>query len=129
MLKWAHLIVIITFFTAFYGFHLIARAVSVMGKIIFWPFCILAAVAFSLTEKNRNTNRYSTHNPKNSNIMDNLNIKGNWNEKKGKLKQKYAELTDNDLRYAEGKEEELVGRVQQRLGTSRKETENIIRSA
>ena len=59
--------------------------------------------------------------------MEDLNIKGNWNEKKGRLKQKYAKLTDNDLKYTEGMEEELVGRVQQRLGTSRTETLNIIR--
>jgi uncharacterized protein YjbJ (UPF0337 family) len=61
--------------------------------------------------------------------MDELNIKGNWNEKKGKLKQKYGELTDDDLAYAEGKEEELVGRVQQRLGTSKEKARRIIRDA
>lgn len=61
--------------------------------------------------------------------MNDLNIKGNWNEKKGKLKKEYGKLTDDDLRYAEGKEEELVGRVQQRLGTSKLEAQNIIRRA
>lgn len=61
--------------------------------------------------------------------MDKLNIKGNWNEKKGKLKQKYAELTDDDLTYAEGKEEELIGRIQQRLGTSKEKAREIIRNA
>ncbi len=61
--------------------------------------------------------------------MDKLNIKGNWNEKKGKLKQKYAELTDDDLTYAEGKEEELVGRIQQRLGTSKEKAREILRNA
>ncbi|WP_372636468.1 CsbD family protein [Fodinibius sp.] len=61
--------------------------------------------------------------------MDKLNIKGSWNEKKGKLKQKYAELTDDDLTYAEGKEDELIGRIQQRLGTSREKAREIIRNA
>ncbi len=61
--------------------------------------------------------------------MTDLNIKGNWNEKKGKLKQKYGELTDDDLTYAEGKEEELIGRVQQRLGTSKEEARRIISKA
>ena len=61
--------------------------------------------------------------------MNELKIKGNWKEKKGKLKQQYAELTDDDLQYAEGKEEELVGRVQKRLGTSKEEARNIIRRA
>ena len=46
-------------------------------------------------------------------------IQGNWNEIKGKLKQKYAELTDDDLVYAEGKEDELYGKLQKRLGISR----------
>lgn len=61
--------------------------------------------------------------------MNELNIKGNWNEKKGKLKQKYAELTDQDLTYTEGKEEELVGRIQQRLGTTKDKVREIIRKA
>lgn len=50
-------------------------------------------------------------------------IKGNWNELKGKLKQKYADLTDDDLMYAEGKEEELYGRLQQKLGKTKEEVQ------
>ena len=46
--------------------------------------------------------------------MNKFQIKGNWNEIKGKLKQKYAQLTDDDLTFAEGKEEELLGRLQKR---------------
>ncbi len=46
----------------------------------------------------------------------NLNLKGNWNIVKGKLKQTYGNLTDDDLTYVEGKEDELVGRLQKRLG-------------
>lgn len=61
--------------------------------------------------------------------MNELNIKGNWHEKKGKLKQKFGELTDEDLTYAEGKEEELVGRVQQRLGTTKEKARRIIHDA
>ena len=53
--------------------------------------------------------------------MDKLEIKGNWNEIKGKLKQKYGELTDDDLMLAEGKEDEFFGRLQKRLGKTRKE--------
>jgi uncharacterized protein YjbJ (UPF0337 family) len=53
--------------------------------------------------------------------MDRLNLKGSWNEAKGKLKQKYAQLTDDDLVYAEGKEDELYGRLQQKLGKTREE--------
>ena len=53
--------------------------------------------------------------------MTTLQIKGNWNEIKGKLKQKYAQLTDDDLTFAKGKEEELLGRLQQRLGKQKDE--------
>jgi len=51
----------------------------------------------------------------------NLQVKGNWNEVKGKLKQKYGQLTDQDLMFAEGKEDELLGRLQNRLGKSQDE--------
>ena len=51
--------------------------------------------------------------------MDKLEIKGNWNQIKGKLKQKYAELTDDDLTYAEGRGEELLGKLQNKTGQSR----------
>ena len=53
-------------------------------------------------------------------------IKGNWNELKGKLKQQFADLTDNDLLYVEGKEDELHGRLQQRLGKSKDEVNSLI---
>jgi uncharacterized protein YjbJ (UPF0337 family) len=53
--------------------------------------------------------------------MNKLTIKGNWNEIKGKLKQKYADLTDDDLAFAEGKEDELYGRLQKRLGKTKDE--------
>ena len=59
--------------------------------------------------------------------MNTLEIKGNWNIIKGTLKQKWAELTDDDLQYAEGKSEELVGRIQQRTGQTREAIENAIR--
>ncbi|HEX6889503.1 MAG TPA: CsbD family protein [Chryseolinea sp.] len=53
--------------------------------------------------------------------MNKLKMKGSWNEVKGRLKQKYADLTDDDLMFAEGKEEELFGRLQKRLGKSKDE--------
>ena len=51
--------------------------------------------------------------------MTKLQLKGSWNETKGKLKQKYGQLTDDDLSFAEGKDEELLGRLQQRLGKTK----------
>jgi uncharacterized protein YjbJ (UPF0337 family) len=58
--------------------------------------------------------------------MNMLNIKGSWNEVAGKLKQKYANLTDDDLLFKEGKEEELLGRLQKRLGKSKEEIRTLI---
>jgi uncharacterized protein YjbJ (UPF0337 family) len=55
-----------------------------------------------------------------------MQLKGQWNEIKGKLKQKYADLTDDDLTYVEGKEDELFGRLQQKLGRKREEIEEEI---
>jgi uncharacterized protein YjbJ (UPF0337 family) len=53
--------------------------------------------------------------------MTSLKLKGSWNELKGKLKQKYGQLTDDDLTFAEGKDEEMLGRLQQRLGKTKEE--------
>jgi len=58
--------------------------------------------------------------------MNTLKIKGNWNELAGKLKQKYAKLTDDDLLLEEGKEEELLGRMQSALGKTKEEIHKII---
>lgn len=53
-----------------------------------------------------------------------LKIKGNWDVLKGKLKQKYADLTDDDLLYVEGKEDELLGRLEKKLGKTKDELED-----
>ncbi|MES2731170.1 MAG: CsbD family protein [Bacteroidota bacterium] len=58
--------------------------------------------------------------------MTELNLKGQWNELKGKLKQKYGELTDDDLTFSEGKEDELLGRLQQKLGKTKEEIRQTI---
>ncbi len=60
--------------------------------------------------------------------MDKLELKGTWNEVKGKIKQKYADLTDDDLAYEEGKDEELLGRLQTKLGKGRDELVHWIKS-
>ncbi|MCF6407995.1 CsbD family protein [Chitinophaga filiformis] len=61
--------------------------------------------------------------------MDTLEIKGKWNEVKGKIKQQYAELTDDDLLYEEGQEDRLIGNLQQKLGKTRDEVIKILKSA
>ena len=53
--------------------------------------------------------------------MNNTTVKGNWNEQKGKLKQKFATLTDDDLLFAEGKKDEMWGRLQKKLGKTKEE--------
>ncbi|NRT11905.1 CsbD family protein [Flavobacterium sp. 14A] len=52
-------------------------------------------------------------------------LKGNWNEMKGKLKQKYADLTDDDLLYEDGQEDEMWGKLQQKLGKTKKEIQSL----
>jgi uncharacterized protein YjbJ (UPF0337 family) len=53
-------------------------------------------------------------------------LKGNWNVVKGKLKQQYADLTNDDLQYVEGKEDELLGRIQKRVGKSKEDIKKTI---
>jgi uncharacterized protein YjbJ (UPF0337 family) len=60
--------------------------------------------------------------------MNKTELKGNWNEQKGKLKQKFAVLTDNDLMYDEGKKEEMFGKLQIKLGKTREELHRIVDS-
>jgi len=59
--------------------------------------------------------------------MNTLEIKGDWNITKGKLKQKWAKLTDNDLKFVKGQQEELLGRIQKRTGETREEVEKAIK--
>jgi uncharacterized protein YjbJ (UPF0337 family) len=58
--------------------------------------------------------------------MNKTEVKGNWNEQKGRLKQKFAVLTDNDLMFAEGKKDEMLGRLQIKLGKSKEELQKIL---
>ena len=58
--------------------------------------------------------------------MNKLKYQGSWNELKGKLKQKYGQLSDDDLAFEEGKEEELLGRLQSRLGESKDKIRQVI---
>jgi uncharacterized protein YjbJ (UPF0337 family) len=58
--------------------------------------------------------------------MNTQTVKGSWQIAKGKLKQKYGSLTDNDLEYVEGEEEELIGRIQKRTGAKRDEIERFL---
>jgi len=93
-----------------------------------------------LPQPDRHTPAFSVHpgrhqiaatisnNPKYITLMNQQTIIGKWNEIKGKLKQKYSELTDDDLRYVEGKEDELYGRLQQRIGKTKDDIKREIDS-
>lgn len=58
--------------------------------------------------------------------MNTEEIKGNWDEQKGKLKQKFAALTDNDVLFKEGQKDEMIGRLQIKLGKTKEELLKII---
>ena len=58
--------------------------------------------------------------------MNKLEIKGDWNILKGKVKQKWAKLTDDDLQFVAGQEEELIGRIQKRTGETRENLETVL---
>lgn len=64
----------------------------------------------------------------NSTDATSLQIKGNWNQVKGKLKQAYGDLTDNDLTFQEGKEDELLGKIQEKTGESKEKIKSFIDS-
>jgi uncharacterized protein YjbJ (UPF0337 family) len=64
-----------------------------------------------------------------SDTMNTLEIKGDWNITRGKLKQKWAKLTDDDLQYVEGKHDELYGRIQKRTGETREAIEKAVKEA
>ena len=67
-------------------------------------------------------------NAKNANTSTELKLKGNWNEIKGNAKQHWGNLTDDDLIYEEGKEDELYGRIQKRTGKTKEEVKKWIDS-
>jgi uncharacterized protein YjbJ (UPF0337 family) len=81
---------------------------------------ILAVVAFlvRLIKGKTLINKYEK--------MNTFELKGSWEEQKGKLKQRFAVLTDNDLLFAEGKKEEMFGRLQKKLGKTKAELITII---
>ena len=60
--------------------------------------------------------------------MNSTTVKGTWNEMKGKIKQQFADLTDNDLMYAEGQKEEMLGKLQVKLGKTKDELNKIMGS-
>lgn len=61
--------------------------------------------------------------------MNTLKLKGDWNIAKGKIKQKFAQLTDDDLKFVAGKEDELIGRIQKRTGETKEEVERVLNNS
>ena len=60
--------------------------------------------------------------------MNATGFKGNWEEQKGALKQKFSMITDNDLLYLEGKKEEMLGKLQIKLGKTKEELQKVMKS-
>lgn len=58
--------------------------------------------------------------------MNKTELKGNWKEQKGKLMQKFAFLTDDDMMYDEGKQDEMLGKLQVKLGKTKQELHDMI---
>jgi uncharacterized protein YjbJ (UPF0337 family) len=84
-------------------------------------------LAYILRKRKRTLNNGSINIGHNhTNKMNKLEIKGDWNIVKGKLKQQFAKLTDNDLEYTRGQEDELVGRIQKRTGQTKEAVEHAL---
>lgn len=60
--------------------------------------------------------------------MDKMEIKGRWNEWKGRIKQEYADVTDDDVKYEDGKEDEMFGRLQKKTGKAKDDLVKWLRS-
>lgn len=58
--------------------------------------------------------------------MNTSEAKGNWEEQKSMLKEKFAALTDNDLLFVKGKKEEMIAKLQIKLGKTREELNKIL---
>jgi uncharacterized protein YjbJ (UPF0337 family) len=80
------------------------------------PTCCRAKYGLLSRRKKKNMNATETK----------LSLKGNWNVIKGKLKQTYGQLTDDDLTFVEGKEDELVGRIQKKVGASTADIRHLL---
>ena len=78
-------------------------------------------------DKKPERHRLTPQQPNQTTVMTKLEIKGDWNIIKGKLKQKWAALTDDDLQYAEGRQDELIGRIQKRTGETREAVEKAVK--
>jgi uncharacterized protein YjbJ (UPF0337 family) len=77
-------------------------------------------------QKKENDAALSYEPNKRKNYMNTLTAKGSWNIAKGKLKQKFAQLTEDDLQFVEGKEDELIGRIQKRTGQGKEQIERAV---
>lgn len=98
--------------------------IKIMLVLPLMALCVPACDKHSPTKVNEET-REKAHDAATDSPGE-LKIKGNWNEMKGKLKQKYGQLTDDDVVYEKGKEDELYGRLQKKLGRSREEVNHIL---
>jgi len=93
------------------------------------PFLFLALLALPACDKSPSERAKEKHEKAvevKNDSPSKLKIKGDWNQVKGKLKQKFGQLTDDDLLYEQGKEDELLGRLQKKLGKTKAEIEALL---
>ena len=55
-------------------------------------------------------------------------VKGNWKQMTGKVKEEWGELTDDDIKEAEGDRDQLVGKIQAKYGIAKEEAEKQVDS-
>jgi uncharacterized protein YjbJ (UPF0337 family) len=98
-------------------------------KTFFYPTCFGLVISLCACKEDRESKVERTQERTAATVTDSAKtqqIKGDWNQVKGKLKQKYGQLTDDDLVYEKGKEDELYGRLQKKLGKTREEIQKMI---
>jgi uncharacterized protein YjbJ (UPF0337 family) len=101
----------------FFSDPLVDRAIKTGVMHAFAETYRTYSIRIADTKYTINTRRYQ---------MNKLTMKGNWKEIAGKLKQQFANLTDDDLLFKEGKEEELLGRLQQKIGKTKEDLRKLI---
>jgi len=98
-------------------------------KALLYPAYFGLMISLSACKENRESKVERAQEKASATATDSpktLQIKGDWNQIKGKLKQQYGQLTDDDLVYERGKEDELYGRLQKKLGKTREEIRKLI---
>jgi len=113
-------------FAKFLGIHFLTEVLAGIKCLVLRGKLFLQSVGTPLAKRNSRRAGSRDRNKQTQNYMSTLIVKGNWNIAKGRLKQKFAQLTDDDLQFIEGKEDELIGRIQKRTGQAKEKIERTV---